>query len=172
MNLPVDLKLDANQAMETVGAWVAALVARWDSITDKKMRQAVPRLASKLAHQSGLNIAFGAALEETPFDSPQMKRAEEKLRELRKGMKEVLDLLKSIDPQFGSAHTDLVASLAATVTIKDNFLWKATNGNLLNPAFRAGVAEGMHSQANKLKQASDSLSAAAAATNGTKSTAD
>lgn len=156
--LGVDITFNVNKAMDTVGAWVAALVARIEASGDARTKKIVPRLAAKLAVQAGLNAAFAEELEENPF---HQGRAEGKLRELQKGMKEIVELLNSVDPQFGGANVDLLASLTASINLKEKFLWKAQNGNLFEDAFRNTVAVGMHSQAEKLKEAAKSLSAAA-----------
>lgn len=156
--ISVEVKFDANKAMDTIGTWVAALVARLRTSSDTKAKKIVPTLASKLATQAGLNTAFAVQLEEWPF---AIYRSEEKMRELVKGMKEIVALLKSIDPQFGGANSDLIASLTASINFKEAFLWKTKDGNLFDDKFRESVAEGMHSQAEKLKEAANALATAA-----------
>ncbi len=84
------------------------------------------------------------------------------MRELQAGMKDIVDLLRQIDPQFGAANTDLIASLTASINFKEEFLWQAKNGQLFNEAFRDTVAKGMRAQSKKLLEAANTLSAAAA----------
>lgn len=156
--ISVEVKFDANKAIETVGSWVAAFVKRLRTSSDARIKNVVPRLASKLATQAGLNEAFATQLEEWPF---LPDRAESKLKDLMDGMKEIVDLLNEIDPNFGSAHTDLIASLTASINFKNDFLWKTKRGILFQGDFRAVVAAGMHSQAERLKEAANELATAA-----------
>jgi len=161
LTLPISVNL--HKTLEVIISGVEKIFASVNSRADEKTKRAAPTLAMKLAAQAGLNEAFAASLTDTS-SSNQFDRIQERLNQLTKNMEDMVALIASIDPQFGSDNTVLISALTRTITVKDDFLANAKKGNLLDPDVRTTLASGMQLQAVKLQEVAAALSAAVTST--------
>src|SRR5262245_58794166 len=118
------LKVDVDVAeiMKTFGSWVGSVVSHDRARTDQKIKNAIPALATKLSVLAGLNLSFAASLSQPIRGDADIKLLNAQLDLLKRKIKEIVDLLESADPQFGSTHPQLMTLLAATIDEKVGLL--------------------------------------------------
>ncbi len=160
--LSLNVKLDINRAMETLGTWVASLAADQRLRTDKAAKKATSKLVKRLSMQSGLNDDFAEMVSDPDFGRHwrYRQRLKIKLNALQKGMQKIEKSLNKIDPEFSSAHPQLIASLTFALGAKDSLLWRAKLYFMEELPCRESFEEAMRAQAITMKELAKKLSKA------------
>jgi hypothetical protein len=162
ISAPIDIKLDIVELLTVVGNWVSGIVADNRAQTDKRIKESIPALVTKMSVLAGQKQSLAASLSERiAGDDREARRLNAQLALINESLKDIGDLINSADPQFGGAHPELVTLLSMTIDEKIGLVQRATNRvNLLDPGVRTRVAEILKSEAQKLQDVALKLSSA------------
>jgi hypothetical protein len=130
--------------------------------TNERIRQSIPALVTKMSVLAGLKQSLAASLsEQIAADDHEVRRLNAQLALINKSLKDISDLINSADPQFGSAHPELLTLLTMTIDQKIGLVQRTTDRvNLLDPGVRTRVADILNSEAHKLEEVAQKLSTA------------
>jgi hypothetical protein len=114
------VKLDVNKLLELIGSWVGRVIG--DVRERAKVRTSIPALTTKMAHLAGLKLSLAASLAKPELDDGDLPRLAEQLQLIEGDLKDIVNVVKSADPQFGAANPQLLTLLSMTIDLKYGFV--------------------------------------------------
>jgi hypothetical protein len=156
------LEVNVAEIMTVIGNWIGGYVKYQDEQKRELIKKSVPTLATKLAGIAGQKRSLAAALEE-PIEVPYgTRQLNAQLQELNTAVKGLVEFLKSIDPEFGIKHPQLISKLNETIDGKARLIQQAANdgANLGDSATRLQVANLLRTEATAIDKLAQDLSAA------------